>query len=95
MSNKTAIITGVNGQDGAYLSQLLLEKGYQVVGLIRSPDAKLNKLKHLNLLERLILETVDLLNIEEIDHICPPRCLCISISRTDCILHSFEIDCKS
>ncbi|MDF3033641.1 MAG: gmd [Alphaproteobacteria bacterium] len=32
---KTAFITGVNGQDGAYLSQLLLEKGYQVHGLIR------------------------------------------------------------
>ena len=32
---KVAFITGVNGQDGAYLSQLLLEKGYQVHGLIR------------------------------------------------------------
>jgi GDPmannose 4,6-dehydratase len=32
---KCAFITGVNGQDGAYLSQLLLEKGYQVHGLIR------------------------------------------------------------
>ena len=32
---KTALITGVSGQDGAYLSQLLLEKGYRVVGLVR------------------------------------------------------------
>lgn len=32
---KKAFITGVNGQDGAYLSQILLEKGYQVHGLIR------------------------------------------------------------
>jgi GDPmannose 4,6-dehydratase len=31
---KTALITGVTGQDGYYLSQLLLAKGYQVVGLI-------------------------------------------------------------
>ncbi len=31
----TALITGVTGQDGAYLSQLLLEKGYKVVGLMR------------------------------------------------------------
>ncbi|WP_159350170.1 GDP-mannose 4,6-dehydratase, partial [Roseomonas harenae] len=30
-----ALITGVTGQDGAYLSQLLLEKGYEVFGLLR------------------------------------------------------------
>ncbi|MBO6609849.1 GDP-mannose 4,6-dehydratase [Altererythrobacter sp.] len=33
--NKTALITGITGQDGAYLAQLLLEKGYQVHGLKR------------------------------------------------------------
>ena len=32
---KTALVTGVTGQDGAYLSELLLEKGYDVVGLRR------------------------------------------------------------
>ncbi|MDE1896988.1 MAG: GDP-mannose 4,6-dehydratase [Rhodospirillales bacterium] len=32
---KTALVTGISGQDGAYLSQLLLEKGYHVVGLMR------------------------------------------------------------
>jgi GDPmannose 4,6-dehydratase len=32
---KTALITGVTGQDGAYLAQLLLGKGYRVVGLVR------------------------------------------------------------
>jgi GDPmannose 4,6-dehydratase len=32
---KKALITGVNGQDGSYLAELLLEKGYQVYGLIR------------------------------------------------------------
>ncbi|WP_420152779.1 GDP-mannose 4,6-dehydratase, partial [Siphonobacter sp.] len=32
---KTALITGVNGQDGAYLSELLLEKGYLVHGVKR------------------------------------------------------------
>ncbi|AEI38579.1 GDP-mannose 4,6-dehydratase [Zymomonas mobilis] len=31
----TALITGITGQDGAYLSQLLLSKGYRVVGLLR------------------------------------------------------------
>jgi GDPmannose 4,6-dehydratase len=35
MSKKTAIITGVTGQDGSYLSEFLLSKGYRVVGLKR------------------------------------------------------------
>lgn len=34
---KTALITGITGQDGSYLAELLLEKGYRVVGLMR-PD---------------------------------------------------------
>ena len=34
-SNKVAIITGITGQDGSYLSELLLEKGYEVHGIIR------------------------------------------------------------
>ncbi|MFZ0571501.1 MAG: GDP-mannose 4,6-dehydratase [Rhodomicrobium sp.] len=32
---KTAVITGITGQDGAYLSALLLEKGYRVIGIVR------------------------------------------------------------
>ena len=32
---KTALITGVTGQDGSYLADFLLEKGYQVHGIIR------------------------------------------------------------
>jgi len=32
---KTAVITGVTGQDGAYLTELLLGKGYQVHGIVR------------------------------------------------------------
>ena len=33
--NKRALVTGITGQDGAYLAQLLLEKGYQVYGTYR------------------------------------------------------------
>lgn len=36
---KTALITGVAGQDGSYLSEFLLEKGYKVYGLVRRADA--------------------------------------------------------
>ena len=32
---KTAIITGITGQDGSYLSEFLLNKGYRVVGIVR------------------------------------------------------------
>ena len=32
---KKAVVTGITGQDGAYLAQLLLEKGYRVVGAFR------------------------------------------------------------
>lgn len=35
MSNKVAVITGITGQDGAYLAELLLNKGYQVYGTYR------------------------------------------------------------
>ena len=35
MKQKKAIITGVTGQDGSYLAEFLLEKGYKVVGLKR------------------------------------------------------------
>ena len=46
--NKTALITGITGQDGAYLAQLLLGKGYQVHGVLarRSTDT-LWRLRHL------------------------------------------------
>ena len=35
MSQKRALITGISGQDGSYLAELLLNKGYEVHGLIR------------------------------------------------------------
>jgi GDPmannose 4,6-dehydratase len=35
MANKTALITGITGQDGSYLAELLLEKGYSVCGMVR------------------------------------------------------------
>lgn len=35
MSNKRAFITGISGQDGSYLTEFLLEKGYEVAGLVR------------------------------------------------------------
>jgi GDPmannose 4,6-dehydratase len=45
---KTALITGINGQDGSYLAELLLEKGYQVHGVIRrSSTFNTERIEHL------------------------------------------------
>ena len=35
MKKKTALITGITGQDGSYLTELLLKKGYEVHGIVR------------------------------------------------------------
>lgn len=48
MKKKTAIITGITGQDGSYLLELLLKKGYMVYGLDRrKADASKSNIKHL------------------------------------------------
>ena len=50
---KTAIIFGISGQDGAYLSHLLLRKGYRVIGTTRNKSSRnLQRLKKLKLLKR-------------------------------------------
>jgi GDPmannose 4,6-dehydratase len=50
MSSKCALITGITGQDGSYLSEWLLEKGYEVHGIVRrvaleDPEHRLSRLK--------------------------------------------------
>lgn len=60
---KTALITGVSGQDGSYLAELLLDKGYRVVGVVRRSameDKKLYNIEHLLKNVNLILENGDL-----------------------------------
>jgi GDPmannose 4,6-dehydratase len=64
---KIAIVTGITGQDGAYLSKLLLEKGYKVIGLIRSKyGSNLERLKYLQILERLDLIECDLSDLSQV-----------------------------
>ena len=48
MSNrKQALITGITGQDGSYLAELLLEKGYRCMGLSAEPAASSTRIDHL------------------------------------------------
>jgi GDPmannose 4,6-dehydratase len=59
--SKRAVITGITGQDGSYLAELLLDKGYEVVGVVRrSSSPNLWRLEHL--LDRITLRPGDLLD---------------------------------
>jgi GDPmannose 4,6-dehydratase len=59
--NKHALITGITGQDGSYLAELLLEEGYRVTGVIRRSSApSLWRIQHL--LDRISLRPADLLD---------------------------------
>ena len=45
---KKALITGITGQDGSYLAELLLAKGYEVYGMIRrSSSERMERIEHL------------------------------------------------
>ena len=58
---KTALITGVTGQDGSYLAEFLLKKGYRVVGMVRRTSTlNLNLIKHIQ--DQIILAQGDLLD---------------------------------
>ena len=58
---KRAIITGITGQDGSYLAELLLEKGYEVTGIIRRLSYQnYGRIEHL--LDRVTLRPADLLD---------------------------------
>ncbi|MGE3179447.1 MAG: GDP-mannose 4,6-dehydratase [Vicinamibacterales bacterium] len=58
---KRALITGITGQDGSYLAELLLEKGYDVYGMVRRSSA-LNTWRIEHLLDRITLKPADLLD---------------------------------
>ena len=59
--SKRAVISGITGQDGSYLAELLLEKGYEVTGIIRRSSApNLWRIEHL--LDRITLRPGDLLD---------------------------------
>ena len=58
---RSALITGVTGQDGSYLAELLLEKGYEVHGMVRrSSTEKFERIEHIR--DRITLHQGDLLD---------------------------------
>ena len=69
MSSKRALITGITGQDGAYLSKLLLEKGYEVSGLLRrsaSSDVVGARLKWLGIADEVSLHDGNLSDLSSL-----------------------------
>jgi GDPmannose 4,6-dehydratase len=61
VSAKRALITGITGQDGSYLAELLLDKGYEVHGMVRRASTeKFDRIEHLR--DRITLHQGDLLD---------------------------------
>jgi GDPmannose 4,6-dehydratase len=60
-ARRSALITGITGQDGSYLAELLLENGYEVHGMVRrSSTERFDRIEHLR--DRVILHQADLLD---------------------------------
>ena len=61
MTVRRALITGITGQDGSYLAELLLDKGYEVIGMVRrSSTENFERIAHL--VDRVNLMQADLLD---------------------------------
>ena len=69
-NTKVALITGVTGQDGAYLSKLLVKKGYKVYGTARrGASEKFSRLEFLNIKNKINIIDFDLLELSNIQKI--------------------------
>ena len=72
---KRALITGITGQDGSYLAELLLEKGYEVHGIIRrSSTFNTSRIDHI---------------YRDRHEVCHLRCMITSRFMTICLSHTF------
>lgn len=66
---KTALITGISGQDGAYLAKLLLSKDYKIIGLVRNLSDDFYGLKYLKIFDEVTLIACDLLDVDQVSQI--------------------------
>ncbi len=61
MATRRALVTGITGQDGSYLAEILLEKGYEVIGMVRrSSTLNFERIEHIQ--DRLTLVSGDLMD---------------------------------
>ena len=70
----TALITGITGQDGSYLAEFLLEKGYKVVGIVRrSSTTPYERISHLvDDIERVSADRLDQTSLTDVVSDCKP-----------------------
>ena len=62
-----ALITGINGQDGSYLAELLLERGYDVCGILKRNSVAENQTARLDdIFNNLKLEYADMLDMSSL-----------------------------
>lgn len=92
---KKALITGITGQDGSYLAEFLLEKGYEVHGIIRrvaleDPEHRLWRIRHI--LDKLVLHPASLESYASIfnvvDKVRPDECY--HLAAQSFVSYSFE-----
>ena len=92
---KKALITGITGQDGSYLSELLLEKGYEVHGIVRRvalehPQARMWRIRHI--LDRVHIHSASMESISSIFNIVsdikPDECY--HLAAQSFVSYSFE-----
>jgi GDPmannose 4,6-dehydratase len=69
---RRAVITGITGQDGSYLAEFLLDKGYEVTGIVRRSSAP-NYWRIEHLLDRVTLRPGDLLDQQSLSRIIEER----------------------
>ena len=67
MTNKIALITGINGQDGSYLAEFLLEKGYEVHGTLKRNSVSENQTARLEkIFSKIKLHYADLTDLSSL-----------------------------
>lgn len=95
MTKPRALITGITGQDGSYLAELLLAKGYDVYGIVRrtaleAPDHRLMRLRsvldQVHLLSGSLESYASIFNI--VEHVKP--CECYHLAAQSFVSYSFE-----
>jgi len=98
MSGRSAIITGITGQDGSYLAELLLDKGYRVYGLVRRSSLNNNMGRISHIMNRINIQYGDVTDVSSIRSILsvasfsnPERLEIYNLAAQSHVQRSFEI----
>jgi len=95
VSDNRALISGITGQDGSYLAELLLEKGYEVHGMVRrSSTERFDRIEHLR--DRITLHQGDVLDQRSLtDALRAARSLSSPVRRLACEFSERPPSCRT